>query len=283
MYHVWVGALIGARRVPGSQRREKKHNVGREHSKLRENSIRNNNRKRITHGRSLPDRLLFTIPIAVSLLISHFLFAIPEGPGETAMLLLVYAGTACFSALLFLPIGPHDSAQGVLVLWRKCTVVVLIFMIAVLADSQTRAVIGQTLPLAFMLFLVLMAALGLVLAIPGNRTDARQIVFMVLTILFAMPVWLGPLAEQMGHLPGLPNWIIGASPLSAFAVSLDIDYLWTSWFYKHSVMGSLRHEYLSWSAYVLIFTIMIAGFAISAAKPDYKRIRNFIRNRVTIS
>ncbi len=250
---------------------------------FRKNNIRNNNGKRLTQGRSLPDRLLFTIPVAVSLLISRFLFAIPAGPGETAMLLLVYAGAACFSAVLFTPVGADDSAHGVLALWRNCVFVVLIFMIAVLADSQTRAVIGQTLPLALMLFLLLMAALAPVLAFSATCTHARQIAFTVLAILFAMPVWLGPLAEQTGHLPGLPNLIIGASPLSALAVSLDIDYLWSSWFYKHSVVGSLRHEYVSWSTYVLIFTIIIAGFAIGAARPDFNRIFSLLRNRVTLS
>ena len=115
------------------------------------------------------------------------------------MILLVYAGTACFSALLFVPLGPDDSTHGVLVLWRRCAAVVLIFMIAVWADSQTRAVIGQTLPLALMLFLLLMAALAPVLAVRARRTEARQIAFAVLAILFAAPVWLGPLAEQTGN------------------------------------------------------------------------------------
>ena len=205
------------------------------------------------------------------------------------MILLVYAGTACFSALLFVPLGPDDSTHGVLVLWRRCAAVVLIFMIAVWADSQTRAVIGQTLPLALMLFLLLMAALAPVLAVRARRTEARQIAFAVLAILFAAPVWLGPLAEQTGNYPGLTNWIIGASPLSALAVSLDIDYLWTGWFYKHSIVGSLRHEYVSWSTYVFIFTIMIGGFAIGAGKTDFRRIRDsfdrilkIITNRVTV-
>ena len=74
----------------------------------------------------------------------------------------------------------------------------------------------------------------------------------------------------------MTNLIVGASPLSAFAVSLDIDYLRTSWFYNHSVLGSLRYEYVSWSTYVLIFTIIIAGFKISATTNRPKVIRNVI-------
>ena len=161
-------------------------------------------------------------------------------------------------------------------LWRRCAVVVLIFILAVLADSQTRVLVGQTLPLALMLFLVLMAALAPVLAFPKRCIEARQVAFAVLAILFALPIWLGPLAEQTGNHPGLTNLIVGTSPLSAFAVSLDIDYLRTSWFYNHSVLGSLRYEYVSWSTYVLIFTIIIAGFEISGTTNRPKAIRNVI-------
>ena len=71
----------------------------------------------------------------------------------------------------------------------------------------------------------------------------------------------------------MPNLIIGISPLSALAVSLDLDYLRSNWFYQHSVLGSLRYEYLSWSAYVLILATIIAGFFAAAAKLDLDRTR----------
>jgi hypothetical protein len=35
----------------------------------------------------------------------------------------------------------------------------------------------------------------------------------------------------------------------AFAVALDVDYLRVPWFHEHSVLGSLRYDYLAWPVY----------------------------------
>ncbi len=161
-------------------------------------------------------------------------------------------------------------------LWRRCAIVVFVFVLAVLTDSQARTAIVQIVPLALMLFLLMMAVLVPILAFPKRRTDARQIIFTILAILFALPIWLGPLAEQTGNSPGLTNLIVGASPLSALAVSLDIDYLRTSWFYKNSVLGSLRYDYVSWSAYVIILTVVIMSFTSRVLKTMLKRVLSSI-------
>jgi len=187
--------------------------------------------------------------------------------------MLVYASTTCMAVLLFVPVGHPLSIKSLSALSRRCGVATLLFVVAMFADSQTRGALGQALPLALMVFLLTLAALAPVLAMSATSALVRQSVFVVLAILLAAPVWLAPLAEQAGTWPGMPNLIIGISPLSALAVSLDLDYLRSNWFYQHSVLGSLRYEYLSWSAYVLILATIIAGFLAAAAKLDFDRTR----------
>jgi len=235
--------------------------------------IRNSNGKPGTQGRDLPGEWLYIVPLALSLLISRFLFAIPDSPGAVALHMLVYACTTCVAALLFVPVSPPCSLKSLSALSGRCGVATVLFLAAVLADSQTRGAIGQALPLALMVFLLTLATLAPVLAIGANAALVRQCVFVVFAILLATPVWLAPLAEQAGIWPGAPDLIIGVSPLSALAVSLDFDYLRSNWFYQYSVLGSLRYEYLSWSAYVLILATTIAGLVTGATKLDVDRAR----------
>ena len=227
--------------------------------------------------------MLFIIPVAISLLISRLVFTVPEEPAGTELLMLVYAGTACFSALLFVPVSPLFTARSLPVLLRQCAVVVLIFTIALVIDSQTRAAIGQIVPLATMLLLLLIAILTPVFVFHARSSEVRQITFTVLAILFSAPIWLGPLTEQTGSTPGLTNLIVSVSPLSSLAVSLDVDYLRTGWFYRHSVLGSLRYEYLSWTGYVLIYMTFISSLIIGTAKFGYDRLFNLFRNKVANS
>jgi hypothetical protein len=231
----------------------------------------------------LRENILFAIPVAISLLISRLVFSVPEEPAGTGLLMLVYASTACFSALLFVPASPPFTARSLPVLLRRCAVVVLIFTIALAVDPQTRAAIGQIVPLAMMLFLLLIAILTPVFVFHARNTEVRQIIFTVLAILFSTPIWLGPLTEQTGNTPGLTSVIVGVSPLSALAVSLDVDYLRTDWFYRHSVLGSLRYEYPSWISYALIYMTFISSLIIGTAKSEYDRLFNLLRNRAGIS
>ena len=269
-----------ARRVPAMQPKHKKPG-GRNHSIIGTSGIRNSNGNLEMHGRNLPDRLLFVIPIAISLMLSRYFFSIPHAPGETSLHVLVYAGTACFAALLLVPVGANFSLRGLLALSRRCAAIVLVFVIAVFLDSRTRGAIGQILPLASMLFLLTIVVLAPVFRFSSASAQVRQIVFVVLATLFAIPLWLGPLAEQAGQLPALPSVLVGLNPLSALAVSLDVDYLRSSWFYQNSVLGSLRYEYVAWSVYMLILATVVAGFGVAAAMPCISRVRDTL-NRILI-
>jgi hypothetical protein len=185
-------------------------------------------------------RAAYIIPIALALLMSRVALDVPGGPAQSNVLLLVYAGAACFSALLFVPVDPAFAASRFSKLWRRSALVVLVFVLAVLLDPQVRAEVAQIVPLASMLFLLMMVALMPILAVSGDAADARQVVF--------------------------------ATSLSALAVSLDMDYLRTGWFYKNSVLGSLRYDYLPWFAYAIIFTIIILGFTAYLLRASLIRV-----------
>jgi hypothetical protein len=239
---------------------------------LEKNIIRKGDGDQISHRHGSSARAAYIIPIALALLMSRVALDVPGGPAQSNVLLLVYAGAACFSALLFVPVDPAFAASRFSKLWRRSALVVLVFVLAVLLDPQVRAEVAQIVPLASMLFLLMMVALMPILAVSGDAADARQVVFATLATLFATPIWLGPLAEQTGNPAGLTNLVVAVSPLSALAVSLDMDYLRTGWFYKNSVLGSLRYDYLPWFAYAIIFTIIILGFTAYLLRASLIRV-----------
>ena len=238
---------------------------------LGKNIIRKGHGAHISQRGDISARPVFIISIALALLMSRAALDVTDGPAQSNLHLLVYAAAACFSALLFVPVDPVFTARRFSKLWRRCALVVLAFVLAVLVDPMVSAGTAQIVPLASMLFLLVMAALMPILAFPGDVSDARQVVFATVATLFATPIWLGPLAEQTGNSAGLTNLIVAVSPLSALAVSLDMDYLRTGWFYKNSVLGSLRYDYLPWFAYAIIFTIIILGFAGSGFRTAQKQ------------
>jgi hypothetical protein len=217
---------------------------------------------------------LFLVPLFASLLSAGFLFDIPQGPAESALLILVYASATLLSALLLVPLDPDWSTRSFIALVGRCAMAMTLFVIVTQINPQIRAPIGQLLPIAAIVFLLMLSALCVVMAFVKNRADARLLVFLVLTVSISACLWLGPLAEATGNSPTLTNLIVGANPLSAFAVSLNMDYLRTSWFYQHSVLGSLRYDYYSWSSYLTTLALITAGFAFSAAGLRLRRVKN---------
>jgi hypothetical protein len=117
----------------------------------------------------------------------------------------------------------------------------------------------------------LICALGLMQIFIEQRTNVRQIGFFAIAMFTSIPLWLGSVAEITGNQLVTTNLIVGANPLTALAVSLDFDYLRSNWFYQHSVLGSLRYEYYSWSSYVLILILVTAALAFHATGAKYHR------------
>lgn len=211
------------------------------------------------------------------------LFDVPQGPARSALLILVYASATLLSALLLVPIESNMSGRSFRILVGQCALAITAFVLTTQLDPQARIQIGKLLPLAVILFLLLLSALSVVMVNARNQGGARQLVFLVIAISLSAPLWLGPLAEATGNSSTTTNLIVGVSPLSALAVSLDLDYLRTSWFYQHSVLGSLRYEYYSWLNYIMFLTLIAAGFAFHATGVKLHRMPNRIKNRVSTS
>ncbi len=196
-------------------------------------------------------QFLIAIPVATVLLVFGFLVDLTPQPGSGEMLMVALACLSCIAALLFLPLRSSiRETVGHCALATSMLAVVYIALpgITIPAASLLRLVATN--------FLVSLVLLSLLRILPGEAQRARQFVVAGCIVLFAIPVWLGPVAELTGNPPLLTNFIVAASPVSAFATALDFDILRTSWFYEHSVLGSLRYDYQPWWTYIAVLLVL---------------------------
>jgi len=234
-------------------------------------------------GRLLRCALPGTAPallIFVTLLGSGFVWTIPPGPAHASLSTLALALAAWFAGILFLPQScTRDRGsrrlQAILV-WSLT--VVLIFAALALPGHERIApgLMGRT---TLSLFLMTAISSLLVSMLARGSTAARQTVFCGAAILSALPVWLGPLVEISGDSPLVTDTVIGASPITVLAVALDLDYLRATWFYGHTVIGSLRYDYLPWSGYSLALVVMIAGLVLSMRPNRRLSLLHYIRKK----
>lgn len=201
--------------------------------------------------------------LAATLALARYLVDIPQGPGNASLLVLLYASSACLSSLLVS--STHSPTEKIHwpPLFRRSTATVLVFLTAVAADPGTRGMIFALLPLSVMLFLMVLLTNTFLFAVSGSSENQRPFWFSVVAALFAAAIWLGPLVETTGNPTFLTNAVVAISPLTAFAVSIDLDYLRTSWFYEHSSLGAMRYAYLSWAMYVVILITGLAAVALA--------------------
>jgi hypothetical protein len=111
----------------------------------------------------------------------------------------------------------------------------------------------------------------LILPFPAHST--RLLITTVVVALVATPIWLGPVAELSGNSGWVTNLVVAVSPLSAFSVALDFDFLRTNWFYQHSALGSLRYAYASWFVYVAGLAAASILFIVSANLFSTSRVK----------
>lgn len=209
------------------------------------------------------EMMQFVLCVAATLGLARLLVEIPQGPARTSLLLLLYAGSACLSSILVSSASSSPSGDWTQALYRSAATV-LVFLAAVAADSGTRATLFTLLPLSIMLFLIVSAMNTALLALPGTIENHRLVLFAIVTALFTIPIWLGPMIVATGNSPALTNVVVAVSPLTAFAVSIDLDYLRTAWFYEFSPLGALRYTYASWLAYVIVLALALAALATTA-------------------
>jgi len=204
---------------------------------------------------------LFTVPIAISLLVCALLIDLSPQPGRDELLMLSLASAACLTGMLFAPLRTISARTSFIALVTNSALVVLLFVAAVFALPHITIQWLPLLRLSVTLFLVIASALSVLRLFPNRTERAQQFVVVGLAVLFGLPIWLGPIAEAAGNPMLLTNWIVAASPLSAFAVALDLDVLRTNWFYQHSALGSLRYEYFSWLGYVAVLGVLVIVIA----------------------
>jgi len=209
------------------------------------------------------EMMQFVLCVAAAIGVARYLFEIPRGPARVSLLLLLYAGAACLSSILVSSASSGPGGNRTQVLYRSAATVV-VFLAAVAADSETRATIFTLLPLSIMLFLIVTAANAALLVLPGAIENHRLFLFVIVAALFTTPIWLGPMIVANGNSPALTNVVVAVSPLTAFAVSIDLDYLRTAWFYEFSSLGALRYTYASWLAYVVVLALALAALAATA-------------------
>lgn len=99
----------------------------------------------------------------------------------------------------------------------------------------------------------------------AERFAQRWLPCVLQTLALSMPLWLGPLAELRGSRSELGAWIVTLSPLSHLASAAGCDYLRTDWFYRHSVLGSLRFEYPTLPAVLAAYGAAAAALACGPA------------------
>ena len=228
-------------------------------------------------GPDLRTSVWYGLLLLLSLFLLRLAFALPGGPGQAALALLLYASGALFFALL---LAPPATGQG----WtrfahngRSALIAVIVLLLAAILDPVTREVIDKLLPATVTLFLLVFAGLTAAGMATGT-VEARAAVFMLFAVLFASPLWLAPFAELANGWSAPPNAIVGISPLSALSVSLDIDYLRTPWFYRNSPLGSLRYDYPSWLTYLTLLGALSATLTVWALRTERRRRNEYTRS-----
>jgi len=209
---------------------------------------------------------LFILPVTIALLVCGLLYEVSAQPGQDQITVLVATMTTCIVALLFTP-----SRREYKNTWAK-TMLADAAIITAVSALTVLVIHGRILPLfpflkiasTCLLFIILGSSL---LSMTTNKNESgRQFIIVTFLALAFAPVWLAPLIELNGNSPWLTNTVIAVSPISAFAVALDIDIMRTGWYYEHSSIGSLRYEYPSWGTTIIaLFTLV----TLSAMQTNY--------------
>jgi hypothetical protein len=215
----------------------------------------------------------------------------PERPlrGIALHALLQLAALVLLAAVLRAAIGAEDLVRSAELLTLAGAVTLaacaLLSLRAVSATTAARATLGSAalaalamlalalatgdfgrgaLALAAGAFL-LVGSFGLTLALVAatlrDRLTAATLLIAVGALAAAAPLWLGPIAERFAPTGTLVDTIVAVSPLTYLAVLADHDYLRATWFYEHSVLGSLRYDYPTVVSQSVVYALPFAAAA----------------------
>jgi hypothetical protein len=119
------------------------------------------------------------------------------------------------------------------------------------------------------------AVLCLVTAFAAALTAGRRLfqpcaaalaVLMAAAILTALPLWAAPVAELTAARQWTVDAVVAASPLTYVALAADFDYLRTEWFYRMSVLGTLRYEYPAFAFASAVYALPALALGAAALR-----------------
>jgi hypothetical protein len=173
------------------------------------------------------------------------------------------SAVALFAALMAPRPGagspPGQSATAVLG-WAAgaalASVILLIPPVRSLTDVGTVAMLAMGVGVLTFLAGSLLVGLG---ALLGDRRSASRIVVLLLLVLGAAPLWLGPAAELLAGRQAVVDTVVAISPLSYLGVLADVDYLKSDWFYRHTAFGGLRYAYPSVAGFTAAYLALGAA------------------------
>jgi hypothetical protein len=168
---------------------------------------------------------------------------------------------AAAAALLLTPLfapraAPIGRACWCALLVAACTVGALI--LAVPDWSWPALLLTAITAFAWSVAIAWAASLG---TAAGGRADTgeamRWAVLAVVLLLAFAPVWAGPALAQVGSDSRLARALLAANPLVAVSSAAGYDVLHSPWFYRHSVLGSLRLRYPGAAEIAVIDAILL--------------------------
>jgi hypothetical protein len=184
--------------------------------------------------------------VASTMLVVRWIFPMTQEPAQAALVTVTYACAALFAVLLFRSVQKYHASG--LLYW--CFAVTALLAAVLIADPLTR----QMLPLMPRLIVTFFLLAATVL-IASQRVSTEVAATGLATLTF-IPIWAAPAIELAGNPAAISNTVVAASPLSVLALSLDLDYLRTSWFYSHSALGSMRYDYPEWLIVCAILSLL---------------------------
>lgn len=147
--------------------------------------------------------------------------------------------------------------------WCAATAVVAVALAALAGTGpETLPAIGAA---VFLMTTVSQLAAAALTGRSAELLAQRWLPCILQALALSLPLWLAPLAELRGSRSELAAWIVTLSPLSHLASAAGCDYLRTDWFYRHSVLGSLRFEYPALSAVLAAYAAAAAALACGPA------------------
>jgi len=192
------------------------------------------------------------------LILSQFtLWLLPAEPAIGSVMVLQYAViTVLCACLLTPPFTPSSNRLWQPLLWALAAALCFILGAAVInRGSPLQWVAGSA---GVGLLVALLTLFGNALARSEHeRPASRALCLAAFSVLCAVPLWLGPLAEAFNPHQFIVDGIVSLSPISHLAVLLQVDYLRSDWFYQHSALGSLRFHYPALWLLAFLYTALL--------------------------